>query len=209
MWLGQITSLKLLKVKAANNLTTWLCFSVVLIGTQSCKQQGTLHFVTTQDFHHFVNETGYITDAEQFGWSIVQRTINDFDVVDGATFKRPNGKDASKPDDPVTQVSYNDALAYCKWAHCELPTYQQYWKYATLYKRITNINSDKILEASQSNFVGNTWDITLTKNKKGEVRLAGGSYLCSKETCDGTNPNRKLFVSPDTGNSHISFVVLK
>ena len=51
------------------------------------------------------------------------------------------------------------------------------------------------------------WDITLTENIKGEIRLAGGSYLCSPSTCHGTQPDRELFVDKETANTHISFAV--
>lgn len=172
------------------------------IQTQSLKE------VTVADFKQFIDATGYQTDAEKFGWSIVQITVHRYDILYGATWLKPDGTTSSKMDAPVTQVSYNDALAYCEWANVTLPSYEEYWKLVETDKRPIHIHSDHILPAQEANFVGNTWDITSTSNSKKEVRLAGGSYLCSKTTCDGTNPKRELYVSPDTGNTNISFSVL-
>jgi hypothetical protein len=45
-----------------------------------------------------------------------------------------------------------------------------------------------------------------TGNIKGEIRLAGGSYLSSHKTCHGNQRDRKLFVDKETANTHISIV---
>lgn len=168
-----------------------------------------LHHVSNNDFQKFIEATNYITDAERYGWSIVQTTIDTFKVVDQAIWNKPDGIHPTNDQMPITQVSYKDAMAYCKWAHTRLPTYEEYWNLAKADKRKINVSSNQIVKVDQTNIVGNTWDITSTKNAKGEVRLAGGSYLCSKHSCDGTNPKRELYVSKETGNVHISFVVIK
>jgi len=175
----------------------------------SCSNEKKLTPITVAQFSKFVSETNYKTDAEKFGWSIVQETIHKYHIADNTTWKLPNGTDAVTDDMPVTQVSYNDAIAYCNWADVKLPTYNEYWEYVKKDKRKIISNSDKIQKAKVANIVGNTWDITSTTNAKGEVRLAGGSYLCDITTCDGTNPDRNLFVSADTGNTHISFSVFQ
>lgn len=166
-----------------------------------------LEAVTTKEFGLFVESTEYITDAEKYGWSLVQKTVTEFEVVHGVDWRRPSGSDAADGM-PVTQVSYNDAVAYCKWANTRLPTYEEYWRLSKGDGRRVIQNSDKIYPSTAVNIVGNAWDITSTQNEKGEVRLAGGSFLCSATTCDGTNPDRELYVSTDTGNTHISFSVV-
>lgn len=155
-----------------------------------------------------MNATGYVTDAEKFGWSIVQQTVYQFEVVEGANWKKPDGLNEAKMDVPVTQVSYNDAIAYCQWKNVRLPNYEVYWELVASDTRGVNINASSILPAMEVNTVGNTWDITESRNENDEIRLAGGSYLCSITTCDGTNINRELYVSRDTGNSNISFSVI-
>lgn len=96
--------------------------------------------VTNEEFMEFVKETGYITDAERYGWSYVfhyflseeikekSKQVAGLDwwyAVNGANFKHPEGKGSNildRLDHPVVHVSRNDALAYCKWANKRLPT---------------------------------------------------------------------------------------
>jgi len=174
-----------------------------------CSKNHNLHPVTIKEFKEFVDRTNYVTDAEKFGWSFVQNDIFDFEIQEGVNWKNPNGKNTIEDDLPVTQVSYNDAMAYCEWSNTSLPKYEEYWKMVKTDPRKININSNGIIPVEETNIVGNVWDITTTENKKGEVRLAGGSYLCSEDTCNGAHPKRKLFVDKTTGNSNIGFSVLK
>lgn len=173
----------------------------------SCQNYKAIQAVTVEDFSEFVHATNYITDAEKFGWSVVQQTVRDFKIVTDATWRYPDGQYPSKPNDPVTQVSYNDAIAYCKWSGTRLPTYSEYWKIASKDHRRINVFYDSILPSKTVNLVGNVWEITEPKNQN-EIRLAGGSYLCNKNTCDGTNRERELIVDPMTGNIHVSFAVI-
>jgi len=173
----------------------------------SCHHKQNLKTITVSEFAKFVDDTGYITDAEKYGWSIVQKTIYDYITVDKATWQKPDGITLAKPNYPVTQVSYNDAMAYCQWADVELPSYETYWEIAKHDKRRINVFYDSILPPETTNIVGNVWEITKPKDAQ-SIQLAGGSFLCNKNTCDGTNPKRRLIVDPTTGNIHISFSVL-
>ena len=98
-------------------------------------------------------------------------------------------------------------MAYCNWAGVKLPTYEEYWKAVSNDKRPIVSEADSIEVVSNINIIGNVWDLTLTENERGEVRLAGGSYLCSPKTCHGTQPDRILYVDKETANTHISMVV--
>lgn len=179
------------------------------LSLQACKPDEVLQTVTVAEFAEFVEATNYVTDAEKYGWSIVQKTIYEYDVVEGTTWRVPDGKRAAQPNEPVTQVSYHDALAYCNWAGVQMPSYEAYWEAVQGDQRSIIMNNTQIMEVAGVNVVGNTWDITTSQNVRGEIRLAGGSYLCAPTTCNGTDPDRSLFVSPDTGNTHISFSVFR
>ena len=90
------------------------------------------NLVTVEDFRNFVNESNYITEAEVFGNAIVfDDSINTWQLIDGANWEHPLGK--LKPialdNHPVTQVSWNDALAYCSFCDKTLPNEVQ-WEYA-------------------------------------------------------------------------------
>ena len=164
--------------------------------------------VSVKEFKEFVNATGYETDAEKYGWSIVQVNVFDFEIVNGANWLKPDGKTPSLDSLPVTQVSYKDAIEYCKWANVSLPTYEQYWDLVSNDKRvIVSDNKYPISPVKKVNVVGNVWDITETINSN-KVRLAGGSLFCSKDTCHGTQKDRELYVDKETGNIHIGFSVL-
>ena len=165
--------------------------------------------VSYQQFENFVSETGYVTDAEKYKWSIVQLNVYDFKKVDKANWRFPDGIHAPISKDlPVTQVSYKDALAYCKWASKRLPTYEEYWKIAINDKRpVVSDNMMPIAPIHEVNIIGNVWDITATQ-KGNEIRLAGGSLFCSKSTCHGTVKERELYVDKETANIHIGFSVI-
>ena len=164
--------------------------------------------VSVKDFKEFVDATGYQTDAERYGWSIVQVDVFDFKIVNGANWLKPDGINSSFDSLPVTQVSYKDAIEYCKWAGVSLPTYEKYWEIVKNDKRpIVSDNKSPISSVEKVNIVGNVWDLTQTINFD-KVRLAGGSLFCSRETCHGTQKDRELYVDKETGNIHIGFSVL-
>jgi formylglycine-generating enzyme required for sulfatase activity len=110
--------------------------------------------VTNAEFGRFVAATHYVTDAERkpnredypdipadrlvaggavFTAPTGVRTLEDpmrwWAFVPGADWRHPEGPGsgiAGRDDDPVVQVSYNDALAYAHWEGRELPTEEQF-----------------------------------------------------------------------------------
>jgi len=185
----------------------YLLLLAILVSCSSPKDYN-LKTVSVKEFKEFINATGYITSAEQYGWSFVQQDVYDYKIVNGANWLKPDGINLSADFLPVTQVSYNDAIEYCKWAGVSLPTYDQYWELVSSDDRL--IVSDKMYPISSVesvNIIGNVWDITEPENSN-QVRLAGGSLFCSIDTCHGTQEERELYVDKETGNIHIGFSIL-
>jgi sulfatase modifying factor 1 len=83
------------------------------------------YLVAVAEFEAFVSATGYVTEAEQFGdGGVFDPGMQSWFLKPGASYKYPMGKDypVALSNHPVTQVSWNDAAAYCKWKGKRLPT---------------------------------------------------------------------------------------
>jgi formylglycine-generating enzyme required for sulfatase activity len=95
--------------------------------------------VSNRRFARFVDDTGYQTEAERYDWSFVfQGFVSDthpptravastpwWRQVHSANWRRPEGPGSSisdRLDHPVIHVTHTDAMAFCDWAGCRLPT---------------------------------------------------------------------------------------
>lgn len=98
--------------------------------------------VSNEQFKKFVESTGYVTQAEQFGDSFVFEGLLsesqmdkyvDFRVasapwwykINNTFWSQPEGDESTiedKMNHPVVHVSWNDAVEFCKWKNKRLPT---------------------------------------------------------------------------------------
>jgi len=144
--------------------------------------------VTVARFRVFASSTGYETQAEGFGDGMVMdQSTGAWALIPGADWEMPFGADGlttsisrlAKPDDhPVTQVSWNDASAFCTWdggGTKRLPTEVE-WEHAArggVNDRSAYAWGDALGEGASAK--ANTWTGSFPGNDTGADGFEGGT----------------------------------
>jgi len=175
--------------------------------------------VTVAEFRKFVEATGYRTDAEKEGWSVI--------VSDGK-FKKGDGvnwrygvlgsvRPANEDNHPVIHVSWNDAVAYGQWMSAttgktyRLPTEAER-EYACRAGSVTAFNTGNTITLQQANFINaegqyreNTVPVdSFAPNAWGLYNMHGNVYeWCSDWYGDYGSGTVSNPVGPATGSNRV------
>lgn len=185
--------------------------------------------VSIDKFGEFLEQNDYTTTSDSIGWSgFFNSTTMNWDMVEGANWEKPKGKEKQKGNYPVTHISYMDACAYCAWKKGRLPTAQEWDAFAGdeiiqgnvwegpfpqydsgkdgYLKSVAPIGQFKPNASNIHDLFGNVWEWTSSEEKaKKEMIIKGGSFLCDISFCSGYIPSRYQTTAKDSGLNHLGF----
>lgn len=183
--------------------------------------------ISVGDFEKFIEATSYTTTADSLGWSgVYSKEQNKWVPQTEANWKKQDGKKTFAKNRPVTQVSYYDACAYCKWKNGRLPSEEEwdllagdhlpkgnYWEgffpiidkgYDGYKIKSAPVGSFEENKNGLHDVYGNVWEWTSTP-LNGQRVIKGGSFLCDINVCAGFTPGNHELTPDDSGLNHLGF----
>jgi hypothetical protein len=161
--------------------------------------------VSFEQFFRFVSATSYVTTAEKAN---SQKTFLD---------PSGTGEPIAEPDRnlPVIIISYEDAIAYCKWAGVRLPTELEYLAAMILDDRIFprgNADSahrqDELFLSTQA-LRGNWLNFTSTADGDGRIVYRYGPVMLRYEGTALMDPQSRMTTRTDSFQDRIALRVCK
>jgi formylglycine-generating enzyme required for sulfatase activity len=137
--------------------------------------------VTVAQFKSFVDATGYQTLAETGKYGFKGSSIwigGKYEKKEGVNWRHDmhgNLVPDSNYNHPVTNVTWDDAIAFSKWMGCKLPTEAQ-WEYAARGGMFTPFNTGTCLSTDQANYNGNIPGANCKKGIYRNKTLKVGSF---------------------------------
>ncbi|MEO1654110.1 MAG: SUMF1/EgtB/PvdO family nonheme iron enzyme [Bacteroidota bacterium] len=159
--------------------------------------------IKVSEFRLFIKITRYITDAQKKGQAQVTDSLGQKKMVAGAYWAYPKGptRRKAKDEDPVTQISWNDAQAYARWLGKRLPS-----EFEIEYVAKNNTNPEvKNLKEDFWQWSFN-WYTDYNQSTYYDLKLNRKKSLKGGKTDDGSfRPSARLSLSPDESTDKTSF----
>jgi len=168
--------------------------------------------VTIGQFEKFIAETFYVTQAERIGYS----TTEGGKIIYGANWRcDERGKERPRADYdryPVVYVTWDDAMAYSRWAGKRLPSEAE-WEYA-----FREAKNSQFRFAGSNNFRRVAWNsedpevngiqvvATKSPNALGIYDLSGNVSEMCVDQFDKEGKRKPLFVKVAKGGSYVDHI---
>jgi uncharacterized protein (TIGR02145 family) len=174
--------------------------------------------VTMGLFRRFISETGYRTDAEKQGWAwrwMWIDSVSRWNKADGANWLcdgNGNVRNISEDNHPVSYLSWNDAIEFCKWLSDKtekmfrLPTESE-WEYAArggakskgyIYSGSDNISDVAWYGNKEGTSNGNIHPVkTKSPNELGIYDMSGNV----REWCEDGSSSSRCVIRDGSWNS--------
>jgi len=164
--------------------------------------------VSVADFRIFVKVIGYQTEADKNGggW-VFDEQQNEWKWVEAANWEYPLGKNfpMAKPQEPVRQITWNDAKAYANFRKKRLPTEFELEFLARNVDKYSIEFPSKLWEWSDSWYREYGQNSSFSKRLNEEKTIRLGIFLPYKEANAIFSPSRRSAVKPNESFFFLGF----